>query len=48
MTVDRNQKLTLLEEAKLETTSGDRLRELAASNDAAIRKAVASFAIRKP
>ena len=50
MTVDKNQQLTPLEEAKLETTQSaprsgslrDRLRELALSDDAAIRKAVAS------
>ena len=42
MTQDGNKQLTPLEEAKLETTSGDRLKELATSDDAAIRKAVAN------
>ena len=42
MTQNKNKRLTLLEEAKLETTPDSRLRELAASDNAAIRKAVAS------
>ena len=42
MTMDGNQQLTALEEAKAEITSGDRLRKLATSDDRAIRKAVTS------